>query len=108
MSLASNFKFIIFFSSFLSYFFPINLLNLTCGSLFQVHENVKYLPGHPLPENVVADPDLVHSIEGSDLLVFVVPHQFLKRILNQIKPHMKSGARAISLMKVIVQILFFF
>ncbi|OTF73429.1 glycerol-3-phosphate dehydrogenase[NAD(+)], cytoplasmic-like, partial [Euroglyphus maynei] len=24
------------------------------------HENVKYLPGHKLPENVIADPDLEH------------------------------------------------
>ena len=55
------------------------------------HENVKYLPGKKLPENVVsmgygrfrgethccqlAVPDLVESCRDANILVFVVPHQ---------------------------------
>lgn len=39
------------------------------------HENVKYLPGVALPDNVVAEPDLIKSVVDADLLVFVVPHQ---------------------------------
>ena len=39
------------------------------------HENVKYLPGVTLPKNVVAEPDLFRTVEGSTVLVVVVPHQ---------------------------------
>eukprot|EP00299_Pterocystis_sp_00344_P017465 c8743_g1_i3.p1 GENE.c8743_g1_i3~~c8743_g1_i3.p1 ORF type:complete len:354 (-),score=65.30 c8743_g1_i3:1137-2198(-) len=65
----------------------------------EFHENPKYLPGKSLPENVVADPDVIHSVADADLLVFVVPHQFLDRILSQIHPHVKPNAVAISLIK---------
>ena len=32
------------------------------------HENVKYLPGRKLPENVVAVPDIVQAASGADVL----------------------------------------
>lgn len=63
------------------------------------HENVKYLPGIKLPENVVAVPDLVEVIKGATMLVFVLPHQFLHRLIPQIKPHLSENAKAISLIK---------
>ena len=34
------------------------------------HENVKYLPGVKLPENLHAEPDIVKAAQGADLLVF--------------------------------------
>ena len=43
------------------------------------HENVKYLPGIKLPENVVAVPDIVNAATDADILVFVIPHQFIER-----------------------------
>lgn len=63
------------------------------------HENVKYLPGHTLPENVVAVPDIVECSKEADLLIFVVPHQFLKRICGSLKGNIKSSAIGISLIK---------
>ena len=39
------------------------------------HENVKYMPGVPIPENVVAVPDLTEAVRGATVLVFVLPHQ---------------------------------
>ncbi|CAB1329401.1 unnamed protein product [Coregonus sp. 'balchen'] len=41
------------------------------------HENVKYLPGHKLPPNVLAVPELVDAAKEADILVFVIPHQFI-------------------------------
>ncbi|CBZ49627.1 cbr-GPDH-1 protein, related [Neospora caninum Liverpool] len=67
----------------------------------QRHENVKYLPGHKLPENLLAVPDVVEACRGADLLVFVMPHQFVAKVCDQlakanvVPPH----ARAISLLK---------
>ena len=42
------------------------------------HENVKYLPGIKLPENVVAVPDIAEATRGANVLVFVLPHKFLR------------------------------
>uniref|UniRef100_A0A665U710 Glycerol-3-phosphate dehydrogenase [NAD(+)] n=1 Tax=Echeneis naucrates TaxID=173247 RepID=A0A665U710_ECHNA len=63
------------------------------------HENVKYLPGHKLPPNVLAVPDLAESVKGVDILIFVVPHQFLPRVCDTIKGHIKKDAVGISLIK---------
>ncbi|AET40010.1 glycerol-3-phosphate dehydrogenase (NAD(+)) GPD2 Ecym_5243 [Eremothecium cymbalariae DBVPG len=63
------------------------------------HENVKYLPGIKLPENLVANPSLAESARDADILVFNIPHQFLPRVVDQLKGHVKPGARAISCLK---------
>lgn len=63
------------------------------------HENVKYLPGVKLPENLVANPDIVETVAGADLLVFNVPHQFLPRICKQLIGKIKPTTRAISCLK---------
>ncbi|CAF4518458.1 unnamed protein product, partial [Rotaria sp. Silwood2] len=53
----------------------------------QQHENIKYLPGHKLPHNVVAYLDVVETVKDADILLFVIPHQFIERICNAIKSH---------------------
>ncbi|KAK9379431.1 NAD-dependent glycerol-3-phosphate dehydrogenase N-terminus-domain-containing protein [Kockiozyma suomiensis] len=63
------------------------------------HENVKYLPGIRLPDNVVAVPDLIDCVSGSDILVFNVPHQFLPRICSQLKGKIPATVRAVSCIK---------
>ncbi|XP_027866234.1 glycerol-3-phosphate dehydrogenase [NAD(+)], cytoplasmic-like [Xiphophorus couchianus] len=63
------------------------------------HENVKYLPGHKLPKNVVAVPNVTEAMKGASILVFVIPHQFISRLCDEMKPHMTEGAIGISLIK---------
>ncbi|CEP64528.1 glycerol-3-phosphate dehydrogenase (NAD(+)) GPD1 LALA0_S12e00958g [Lachancea lanzarotensis] len=63
------------------------------------HENVKYLPNIELPENLVANPDLVDAVKDADILVFNIPHQFLPRIAVQLEGKIKPTARAISCLK---------
>ncbi|KAH8867341.1 Glycerol-3-phosphate dehydrogenase [NAD(+)], cytoplasmic [Schistosoma japonicum] len=63
------------------------------------HENVKYLPNIKLPENVIADPDVKSAARDADILVIVMPHQFLNRTLAEMKPVVKPTSCAISLMK---------
>jgi glycerol-3-phosphate dehydrogenase (NAD+) len=63
------------------------------------HENTKYLPGVKLPENVVACPNVVKACEDADLLIFVIPHQFLDNVLKQLKGHVKKSAIAVSMIK---------
>ncbi|VBB30714.1 unnamed protein product [Acanthocheilonema viteae] len=63
------------------------------------HENVKYLPGKKLSPNVIAVADLVTACTNSDILIFVIPYQFVENVCIQLKDHLKEGALAISLIK---------
>jgi hypothetical protein len=63
------------------------------------HENVKYLPGVPLPPNVVAVPDLAEACRDATLLIFVLPHQFLPRLLPTIRDAAHPNCRGVSLIK---------
>jgi len=65
----------------------------------ETHENVKYLPGHTLPSNVVAEPDLVKAASDADFLVFVIPHQFIRTICATIQGKIKPTAIGLSLIK---------
>lgn len=65
------------------------------------HENIKYLKGIKLPENVLAVPDLVQAAEEASILVFVLPHQFVKRACQTLKGRVSDSAKAISLIKVL-------
>lgn len=63
------------------------------------HENIKYLPGIQLPTNVVAVPDLEEACRDATLLVFVLPHQFLPRLLPTIRQAAHPNCRGVSLIK---------
>ncbi|KAI3382892.1 hypothetical protein SNEBB_003574 [Seison nebaliae] len=63
------------------------------------HENVKYLPGYRIPDNVIALPNIVDTVQTADILIFVVPHQFVPRLCNEMKGNIKKDAFALSLIK---------
>jgi len=63
------------------------------------HENVKYLPGIQLPKNIKAVPDLFEACEGATLLIFVLPHQFLPKLLPTIREAAHPSCRGVSLIK---------
>ncbi|CAG8560153.1 10541_t:CDS:2 [Ambispora leptoticha] len=63
------------------------------------NENVKYLPGIKLSSNIKAVPDLLETVRDATILVFVIPHQFVKGVCNQLKGQILPHAKAISLIK---------
>ena len=63
------------------------------------HENVKYLPGIRLPDNIVAVADLKQACQGASLLIFVLPHQFLPSLLPIIRANAHPSCRGVSLIK---------
>ncbi|XP_052028358.1 glycerol-3-phosphate dehydrogenase 1-like protein [Apodemus sylvaticus] len=63
------------------------------------HENIKYLPGHRLPENVMATPSLGQAVQDADLLVFAFPHQFIRTICDEIAEVVPRKARGLTLIK---------
>ncbi|CAF1250107.1 unnamed protein product, partial [Didymodactylos carnosus] len=65
----------------------------------QEHENKRYLPGHKLPDNVVACPDVAESAKDADILLIVLPHQFIERTCSTMKNQIKRTAFAVSFSK---------
>ncbi|CAN8071163.1 unnamed protein product [Agarophyton chilense] len=65
----------------------------------QTHCNVKYLPDHSLPDNIVAVPELVDAAADCNVFVFVLPHQFLPRACKTLKGHIAPDSIGISLIK---------
>ncbi|KYN98786.1 putative glycerol-3-phosphate dehydrogenase [Plasmodium gaboni] len=64
-------------------------------------ENIKYMKGMKIPENILAISNLKEVIDDADLLIFVLPHQYLDNVLDEIlqNNNLKKNARAISLIK---------
>ena len=48
----------------------------------------------------IAIPDVAESAAGADILIFVMPHQFVRKICEQLKGKVNDGAIAVSLIKV--------
>ena len=65
------------------------------------HENVKYMRGIKLPENIVADADVVSATKGANVIIFVLPHQFLGGLCKKIAGNHASNCIAISLIKAV-------
>jgi len=65
----------------------------------QEHENVKYLPKIKLPTNLQAIPDALETVSGANLLIFVLPHQFLPKLLNTLQSKIDKEANGITLIK---------
>lgn len=65
-----------------------------------LHENVKYLPGVKIPSNVRAIPDLADAVRNATVLIFVLPHQFLPKLLPTIRANVNPArCYGISLIK---------
>lgn len=54
-----------------------------------------------------AVPDVVDAARDADLLVFVIPHQFVSGVCGQLKGNLKADVTAVSLIKVHYQKYFF-
>ena len=65
----------------------------------QDHHNPKYLPGYALPPSLVASPLLEESCRNADVLIFVIPHNFLAGMLQRLVGNIKPTAVAVSLIK---------
>lgn len=47
---------------------------------------------------------MVQAAADADILIFVVPHQFISKICGQLKGHLKANAIGVSLIKVLEQL----
>jgi glycerol-3-phosphate dehydrogenase (NAD+) len=63
------------------------------------HENPKYLPGIRLADTIHAEPDLIKACQDCTVLVFVLPHQFVRGVCDDLAGSIKPSVKAISLVK---------
>jgi glycerol-3-phosphate dehydrogenase (NAD(P)+) len=65
----------------------------------RLRENPRYLPGVPLPEELVLTADAAEATAGAELLVSVVPTQFLRPTLEAIGDALPAGVPIVSCSK---------
>src|SRR3989344_3426103 len=57
------------------------------NSIGSLKENKQYLPGIKIPNNLIADSSLKNAIDGSDMIINVIPSEYVRETLRQIKPY---------------------
>jgi glycerol-3-phosphate dehydrogenase (NAD(P)+) len=62
-------------------------------------ENVRLLPGVPIPESVELTTDAAHAVEGADLWVAAVPTVYLRATLTRVASALRPGPPVLSLAK---------
>jgi glycerol-3-phosphate dehydrogenase (NAD(P)+) len=62
-------------------------------------ENQAYLPGFPLPDTLETTADLEYALDGSDLIVSVVPTHGLREVLRDAAPLLGTSAPIVSATK---------
>lgn len=64
-----------------------------------LRENRKFLPGYPLPDALVFEPDDERIMASADLIVSAVPCQFMRRVWTRLKDHMPEDVPIVSVAK---------
>jgi len=62
-------------------------------------ENLRYLPGIPIPPNVRIDADGETCLKTADLVISVIPSSFLRKTLTVLRPHLPFHASFVSATK---------
>ena len=69
------------------------------ASINQEHENVPFLPGVPLPEGLRATEDLWEAVSSGEILVNVVPSQFVRGVWTEVSEAVAQDALVVSASK---------
>lgn len=69
------------------------------AQLQRTHENVKFLPGVPIPTSVALTSDLSKAMAGPEVIVVAVPSQYLRQVLEKAKQGPWSQAAVVSVVK---------
>jgi glycerol-3-phosphate dehydrogenase (NAD(P)+) len=62
-------------------------------------ENVRLLPGVPIPEAVELTTDVARAVDGADLWVMAIPTVYLRATLARVAPALRPAAPVLSLAK---------
>ena len=53
-------------------------------------ENIQYLPGIKVPDNIIINHSLKDVLEGSEIIITAVPSEFLRNTIQEIKSYFKN------------------
>jgi glycerol-3-phosphate dehydrogenase (NAD(P)+) len=67
--------------------------------LRQRRENIRLLPGVPIPESIHLTTDVREAIDGADLWISAIPTVYLRDTLKPIVPHLRDRKPVLSLSK---------
>jgi glycerol-3-phosphate dehydrogenase (NAD(P)+) len=67
--------------------------------LVEKRENIAYLPGFVIPPQVRFTDDDVHAFTGTQLIICAVPTQFIRSVLQRLRPYIPAGVPVISVAK---------
>jgi len=67
--------------------------------LREKRENVRFLPGVPIPPEVTLTTDVAEATADADLWVSAMPTVYLRETLTRVRPHLRPGAPVVSLSK---------
>jgi glycerol-3-phosphate dehydrogenase (NAD(P)+) len=62
-------------------------------------ENVKFLPGIPLPKALRLSVDLREALSGADLAIIAIPSQHLRSVMRRVRPALAPRTPVLSLSK---------
>ena len=61
--------------------------------------NVKFLPGVPIPRSLPITADLSEAVCGAGVVILAIPSQYLRGVVQRLKPHHGSGTVFLSVGK---------
>ena len=68
-------------------------------TLRQKRENIKFLPGVPIPDSVRITSDLKEALAFGEIVVLAIPTQFLRAVLFKVKEYHAGGKLFVSVAK---------
>src|SRR5512146_285595 len=68
------------------------------GEIIDAKENKQFLPGFPLPPEITVT-GRENAVEDADMVVSVVPSEFLRRTISRLRPYMRDGQIIVSATK---------
>lgn len=70
-----------------------------CESIAQQRVNEKFLPGQTIPACVTPCNDLAEALEGSTIVVSVMPSQHCRGLFERMRPHLRADTMIVSATK---------
>jgi glycerol-3-phosphate dehydrogenase (NAD(P)+) len=70
-----------------------------CDAILKGRENVDFLPGFPLPEEIVITADTEEALRGAEIVISVMPSQFVRSTYRRIAPYLREHQILVSATK---------
>jgi glycerol-3-phosphate dehydrogenase (NAD(P)+) len=62
-------------------------------------ENIRFLPGYPLPKQIIYQAEDAAALANAELVVSAIPCQFMRSVWKRLKPYLPAGTPIVSTTK---------